>query len=164
MSSFPGREFGARRGGISNSRGCGGGHCGTDLHAERGRPIVAVATGIVVRVERRRSGGDGMSGRHVRLRHADDTFTTYMHLDSVVDELEMGDEVMARQQLGTLGSTGVSSHSPHLHFSLEIPVKKDNGTGDHKTGHTRWIDASPFLEQATIVDQAESRNTTRPNI
>jgi murein DD-endopeptidase MepM/ murein hydrolase activator NlpD len=163
VTEFPGREFGARRKGIDRSRGCGGGHCGIDLHAERGRPIVAVLSGILVRVERRRSGGDGMSGRHVRLRHQDGTFTTYMHMDSVVKGLEVGDEVGAGQQLGTLGSTGVSSHSAHLHFALEVPIKQDNGKGDHKKGYTRWIDPAPFLQKTRIIEKAERKHATKPN-
>jgi len=163
VTPFPGREFGARRKGIDRSRGCGGGHCGTDLHAERGRPIVAVTSGILVRVERRRSGGDGMSGRHVRLRHQDGTFTTYMHMDSVMKGIEIGDEVFAGQQLGTLGSTGVSSHSAHLHFALEVPIKQDDGKGDHKRGYTRWIDPAPFLMKTRIIDKPERKHSTKPN-
>lgn len=163
VTPFPGREFGARRKGIDRSRGCGGGHCGIDLHAERGRPIVAVAAGILVRVERRRSGGDGMSGRHVRVRHEDGTFTTYMHLESVSSGLENGDEVTAGQQVGTLGSTGVSSHSPHLHFALEVPIKKDNGKGDHKRGFTRWIDPAPFLMKSQPIEKAIRKHATKPS-
>jgi murein DD-endopeptidase MepM/ murein hydrolase activator NlpD len=165
VSAFPGREFGARRKGIDRSRGCGGGHCGIDLHAEngRGRPIVAVSPGILVKVERRRSGGDGMSGRNVRLRHEDGTFTTYMHLDSVMKGLEVGDEVTAGQQLGTLGSTGVSSHSPHLHFAVEVPIKKDNGKGDHKRGYTRWIDPAPFLMMSRVIEKAIRKHSTKPS-
>jgi len=163
VTPFPGREFGARRKGIDRSRGCGGGHCGIDLHAERGRPIIAVAAGVLVRVERRRNGGDGMSGRHVRVRHEDGTFTTYMHLESVSKGLENGDEVIAGQQVGTLGSTGVSSHSPHLHFALEVPIKKDNGKGDHKRGYTRWIDPAPFLLKSQVIEKSIRKHGTKPS-
>lgn len=163
VSTFPGREFGAKRSGIDRSRRCGRGHCGIDLHAERGRPIIAVADGVLVKVERRRSGGDGMSGRNVRIRHADGTFTTYMHLESVLKGLEVGDEVTAGQQVGTLGSSGVSSHSPHLHFALEIPVKKDDGKGDRLRGYTRWIDPAPFLMKSRVIEQAIRKHSTKPS-
>ena len=146
-AKFAGGEFGASRRGVPKSRGCGG-HCGVDLHAERGRPIVAVAAGVLVRVER---SGSGLSGRYVRLRHADGTLMMYMHLERVVDGIAVGDRVSPGEQLGTLGSTGVSSGVAHLHLELEIPKsKQDTTNGDHRRGFTHWIDAAPFLRQSRV--------------
>ena len=137
------RGFGAERHGIERSE-CGRGHCGVDLQGPRGRGIIAVATGVVVRVERREDGGDGMSGRYVKLRHEDGSTTAYMHLDAVDDTIEAGDTVYAGQFLGTLGSTGVAANAPHLHFALELPRQPDS------IGDTRFVDPAPFLARSKI--------------
>src|SRR5215468_7166995 len=117
------RHFGALREGIDRPE-CGEGHCGVDLDGPRGRPIVAVAAGTVVRVELSELGLDGRSGRYVRIEHDDGTFTSYMHMDDVA-ELRVGDRVAAGQYVGTLGATAVYSSVPHLHFSLEVPAHPD---------------------------------------
>ncbi|MEJ7600684.1 MAG: M23 family metallopeptidase [Kofleriaceae bacterium] len=136
--------FGAERQGIERTE-CGRGHCGVDLHGPRGRGIIAVATGVVVRVELRRDGGDGMSGRYVKLRHEDGSTTAYMHLDSVDNALEPGDTVYAGQFLGTLGSTGVAANAPHLHFALELPKDPDRAGEE-----TLFVDPAPFLARSKI--------------
>ncbi len=142
------RHFGALRHGIDRSE-CGRGHCGVDLHGPRGRPIVAVAAGLVVRVERRKDGGDGISGRFVKISHEDGTFTTYMHLDSVVAGLDVGDHLEQGQYIGTLGSTGVSPDAPHLHFGLELP-NRGSKPGDYTNAH--YINPAPFLVRSRIAD------------
>lgn len=152
------RHFGAKRHFGKASRverkECGGGHCGVDLHGPRGNPIVAVAPGVIVKVERRRSGGDGMSGRYVRIQHEDGSLTTYMHLDSVARGIDMDTKVEAGQQIGTLGSTGVDSHTPHLHFSLQLP-NKDNSKKWINACH--FIDPAPWLVRATVIDKPERK-------
>ncbi|MGN6109435.1 MAG: M23 family metallopeptidase, partial [Kofleriaceae bacterium] len=147
------RHFGAERAGIERAE-CGEGHCGVDLDGPRGRPIVSVASGTVVRVERAELGRDGRSGRYVRIQHEDGTLTAYMHLDEVAEELRVGSRVDAGQYVGTLGATAVYSAAPHLHFSLEIPVRRDQ-RGDHT--QTRYVDPAPFLVRATIVPVRERR-------
>lgn len=140
------RRFGSVRHGIMRSE-CGEGHCGIDLDGPRGRPIVAVAAGNIVRVEHSELGQDGRSGRYVRIQHDDGTFTAYMHLDEVADGLRVGDRVDAGQYVGTLGATAVFTAPPHLHFSLEVP--------DHPGVHgdvteTEYVDPAPFLARARI--------------
>ncbi|HEY5923891.1 MAG TPA: M23 family metallopeptidase, partial [Kofleriaceae bacterium] len=122
-------RFGAERDGVTR-RECGRGHCGIDLGGPIGRPIVAVSDGVVVRVERSELGRDGRSGRYVRLEHADGSLTSYMHLNTVIEGLEVGDRVDGGQQIGTLGASAVHSAAPHCHFALELP--NIPGThGDH---------------------------------
>jgi murein DD-endopeptidase MepM/ murein hydrolase activator NlpD len=140
------RHFGAHREGIERPE-CGEGHCGVDLDGPRGRPLVAVAAGTVVRVERSERGLDGRSGRYVRIEHDDGTLTAYMHMDDVAD-VRVGDRVAASQYLGTLGATAVFASAPHLHFSLEVPAHPGLH-GDH--GDTRYVDPAPFLVRATIA-------------
>jgi murein DD-endopeptidase MepM/ murein hydrolase activator NlpD len=144
---LPARHFGAKRFGITPRPECGEGHCGVDLDGPRGRPVVAVAAGTVVRVERHELGLDGRSGRYVRIEHEDGVLTAYMHMDDVEDHLHVGEHVVAGQYLGTLGATATFSSPPHLHFSVEIP----NQPGLHGDNtDTHYVDPAPFLVRATI--------------
>jgi len=140
------RHFGAHREGIDRPE-CGEGHCGVDLDGPRGRALVAVASGTVVRVELSELGLDGRSGRYVRIEHDDGTLTAYMHMDDVAD-LRVGDRVASGQYVGTLGATAVYESVPHLHFSLEVPLH----AGQHgDTTDTRYVDPAPFLVRSTIA-------------
>jgi murein DD-endopeptidase MepM/ murein hydrolase activator NlpD len=146
MPAGSGRHFGAPRAGIERAE-CGEGHCGIDLDGPRGRPIVAVAAGTVVRIELSELGLDGRSGRYVRIEHNDGTLTAYMHMDDVAD-LHVGERVTAGQYVGTLGATAVYQAAPHLHFSLEIP----NHPGEHGDNtDTHYVDPAPFLVRSTIA-------------
>lgn len=141
------RQFGSHRDGIERAE-CGEGHCGVDLDGPRGRPIVAVAPGVVVRVELRELGLDGRSGRYVRIEHHDGTLTSYMHMDDVAP-VRVGERVTAGQYLGTLGASAVFESAPHLHFALEVPDRPYSGwMGDHTNTH--YADPAPFLVRATI--------------
>jgi murein DD-endopeptidase MepM/ murein hydrolase activator NlpD len=143
------RHFGAHREGIDRPE-CGEGHCGVDLDGPRGRPIVAVAAGTVVRVELSELGLDGRSGRYVRIEHDDGTLTAYMHMDDVAD-VRVGDHVTAGQYVGTLGATAVFESVPHLHFSLEVPASPGLH-GDNTNTH--YVDPAPFLVRSTIAATA----------
>jgi murein DD-endopeptidase MepM/ murein hydrolase activator NlpD len=153
MPTLSTRLFGAERRGIERLE-CGAGHCGVDLDGPRGRPLVAVAAGIVIHVDRSERGGDGRSGRYVRLQHDDGTFTAYMHMDDVAEDLSPGTAVTRGQYLGTLGATAVYAAPPHLHFSLEVPTSAGKDTrGDHVA--TRYVNPAPFLMRSTIVPVIE---------
>lgn len=145
------RHFGARREGIERPE-CGEGHCGIDLDGPRGRPVVAVAAGTVVRIELSELGLDGRSGRYVRIEHDDGTFTAYMHMDDVA-KLRVGERVAAGQYVGTLGATAVFSSVPHLHFSLEVPAHP----GLHgDVTDTHYVDPAPFLVRSMIAEPPPS--------
>lgn len=145
------RLFGVGRAGIEHARPeCGEGHCGIDLDGPRGRPLVAVADGHVVRVERSELGADHLSGRYVRVQHDDGTYTAYMHMDDVAEQLEPGSRVTAGQYLGTLGATAVYVAPPHLHFSLEIPAHPGRPFVGDGTD-TIFVDPAPFLARARII-------------
>lgn len=156
----PGRHFGAVRRGIERPD-CGAGHCGVDLDGPRGRALVAVAEGIVVKVELREDGGDGISGRYVRIQHADGTLTTYMHMEEVDPGLQVRDRVVQGQLIGRLGSSGVVPPVAHLHFSLEFP-KRAQDRGDLSQKITRFIDPAPFLLRATVTDAPVRRHSIKP--
>jgi murein DD-endopeptidase MepM/ murein hydrolase activator NlpD len=151
-------RFGAEREAVSRSD-CGRGHCGIDLAGPVGRPIVTVADGIVVRVERTELGRDGRSGRYVRIEHADGSLTSYMHLDTITRDLEVGDRVDGGQQIGTLGATAVRTAGPHCHFALELP----NVPGEHgDNANTHYVDPAPYLVRASIARAPERRHAIKP--
>lgn len=158
MPELRSRHFGSGRAGIERAE-CGAGHCGVDLDGPRGRPIVAVADGVVIRVERKELGADGRSGRYVRIQHDDGAITAYMHLDDVAEDLQVRDRVTAGQYVGTLGATAVYSAPPHLHFSLELP----DHTDDRGDGiETTYVDPAPFLVRSTIAKTPERKHAVKP--
>jgi murein DD-endopeptidase MepM/ murein hydrolase activator NlpD len=151
-------RFGAERDGVSRHE-CGRGHCGLDLAGPVGRPIVSVGDGVIVRVERSELGRDGRSGRYVRIEHADGSLTSYMHLNTIERDLEVGDRVDGGQQIGTLGATAVRSAAPHCHFALELP--NIPGThGDH--ANTYYVDPAPYLVRAAIARAPDRRHAVKP--
>ncbi|MCR9145129.1 MAG: peptidoglycan DD-metalloendopeptidase family protein [bacterium] len=56
-------------------------------------------------------------GNFVRVRHADGTYASYVHLKRGSLRVRVGQRVAAGEQLGELGNSGMSV-SPHLHFCL----------------------------------------------
>jgi murein DD-endopeptidase MepM/ murein hydrolase activator NlpD len=157
-----GRHFGAPRPTLEVIRPeCGEGHCGIDLDGPRGRPLVSVADGVVVRIERSELGLDGRSGRYVKIEHDDGTLTAYMHMDDIADGLQVGDHVEGGQYIGTLGATAVFEAAPHCHFSLEIP-NHSGMQGDNTDTH--YVDPAPFLARAHIVKVPDRRRAEKPAI
>lgn len=159
MPEQPSRHFGAERKGVERLE-CGAGHCGVDLDGPRGRPVVAVADGTVVRVERHELGLDGKSGRYVKIEHDDGTLTAYMHLDDIADGLEVGDHVDGGQYIGNLGATACYAAAAHLHFSLEIPNHPGQQHGDNTDTH--YVDPAPFLVRAKIVSIPDRKHAIKP--
>ncbi|MGZ3428100.1 MAG: M23 family metallopeptidase [Polyangia bacterium] len=135
LPPFESRRFGAIRP-QPRPWECELGHCGVDLAAPIGELVVAVADGVVERVERSAAAG-GNAGRFVRVAHCDGTVVTrYIHLDSIRRELRPGRHVAAGEPLGTVGRTGVVENFPHLHFGLSLRARD---------GGERYVDPEPFL-------------------
>jgi murein DD-endopeptidase MepM/ murein hydrolase activator NlpD len=135
LPAFESRRFGAIRP-QPRPWECELGHCGVDLAAQLGQPVVAVADGVVERVERNAAAG-GRAGRFVRLAHCDGTIVTrYIHLDTIRKDLRPGRHVAAGELVGTVGRTGVDENFPHLHFGLSQRAPD---------GSERYLDPEPFL-------------------
>lgn len=130
-----GHRFGAFREGERPSE-CGRGHCGVDLGHERGAVVHATARGEVRTVAREVT---GRAGLFVSIDHlGGEVRTYYMHLDWIRPELVPGATVEAGEPLGTVGSTGVVSSGPHLHFAMS-----------RRLGDARWfVDPEPMLGAA----------------
>ena len=87
-------------------------HAGVDIAADAGRPILAAADGVVVRVAQ-----DGGYGRFVEMKHAEGLTTLYAHMGKVLPNITSGVAVKAGTPIGLVGSTG-SSTGAHLHFEI----------------------------------------------
>ena len=75
-----------------------------------GSPIKAANNGIVIQ-----SGYTGTNGNYIVIKHANDYYTMYAHLASRYKQV--GNVVMAGDQIGTMGMTGFAT-GVHLHFGL----------------------------------------------
>ena len=92
-------------------------HRGIDVAGPVGTPIVAAASGVVVR-----SGwNSGGYGNLVDIRHPDGSLTRYAHNSRLL--VREGQQINQGQQIAEMGSTGRST-GPHLHFEIHLP-----GTG-----------------------------------
>jgi murein DD-endopeptidase MepM/ murein hydrolase activator NlpD len=126
-------------------------HAGVDITAPRGTIIVAASAGTVATVACNAWHVDGSwwgcdrdgnpqltlgCGWYTDLIHADGVLTRYCHLDTR-PWVEVGQQVMAGQPIGPVGTTGHSS-GPHLHYEVRLP----DGAGV-------WtpVDAQVFMRQ-----------------
>ncbi|MFA6251239.1 MAG: M23 family metallopeptidase [Candidatus Paceibacterota bacterium] len=103
--------YGSRRGGF---------HYGIDIGNKRGTPVVAAASGVVVKVvngcvEGKKNCG-GRYGNYIVISHENGTSTFYAHLSKT--NVSYGQTVTQGQKIGAVGSTGRST-GPHLHFEIE---------------------------------------------
>ena len=87
-------------------------HQGIDLGARAGTPVFACAPGKVVFADLRI-----VTGNTIVLEHLPGFFSIYMHLSGM--RVAAGDRVAQDQEIGTVGSTGLST-GPHLHWELRI--------------------------------------------
>ena len=103
--------YGSRKGGF---------HYGIDYGNSRGTPVMAAASGVIIKVvsncvEGKTSCG-GRYGNYVVIAHSNGLVSRYAHLSSA--SVHVGQEVKQGQKIGGLGNTGRST-GPHLHFQVE---------------------------------------------
>ncbi|MFL5289840.1 MAG: M23 family metallopeptidase [Rhodopila sp.] len=100
-------------------------HQGVDLPAALGAPVRAVASGTILRVQRRGAGGLEMLVRH------DGFIGVYSYLGLVSPVILNGGRVVTEgQQLGTVGRSGLT-YGPHLYFGMMV--------------NSRFVDPAPSL-------------------
>lgn len=120
-----------------NRRPGGRRHSGTDIISPRGTEVLAVADGIVTEM-----GASHMSGYFIRVEHADEWVTSYLHLNNDTNgtddgaggtwtafhpTLQEGDEVVAGQVIGYVGDSGNAEGTiPHTHFEIKHDGEKRN--------------------------------------
>jgi len=135
---FADGKFGAFRPGRAARHDCGRGHCGIDLIASVGTPVVAVKSGLIAQID---NSSTGEGGRWIRVAHEDGTCTWYMHLAHVRKGLIVGTPVNAGTQIATLGRTGVVSSPTHLHFALTVG----------KPGKEKHLNPAKFLAASQLI-------------
>lgn len=106
-------EFGGRVSPITGK--WQGGHKGMDIASGKGNPVIAAASGTVVK-----SYLSSSYGNYIVISHGGGLMTAYAHMTRRL--VSVGDTVAAGQQIGTVGSTGNSTGN-HLHFEVY-----ENGT------------------------------------
>ena len=87
-------------------------HHGVDYAAPAGTPVYAVADGTVTRASY-----DSGGGHTVRIKHARNLETGYLHLSKYGPGIKAGVRVSQGQLIGYVGSTGLST-GPHLDYRV----------------------------------------------
>jgi murein DD-endopeptidase MepM/ murein hydrolase activator NlpD len=126
------------------------GEIALDFKMRKGTPVCAMRDGVVIELkEDSNRGGIGSkfysSGNYILVRHSDETFAWYFHLQQNGALINVGDVVKAGQIIGLSGSTGYSAF-PHLHVEVvtkrssdyrQLPMRFQSRTGVHylRPGH-----------------------------
>lgn len=87
-------------------------HHGVDYAAPSGTPVHSVADGTVVF-----AGWGGGGGNTLKIKHAGNLQTGYLHLKSFAKGIKVGTKVSQGQLIGYVGSTGTST-GPHLDYRI----------------------------------------------
>lgn len=93
-------------------------HEGIDIKASRGTPVLAIADGVVERVNRGERGG-----KQIWLRLQDSTLVFYAHLHE--QWVSAHEPVSAGQAIGSVGNSGNARRTrPHLHIEILLPGRQ----------------------------------------
>lgn len=103
-----------------------------DFDMDTGTKIAAARDGVVIEIkEDSKIGGPSKSyaqhGNYIMIRHSDDTFANYVHLQFQGALVNKGDRVKEGDVIGLSGNTGLST-GPHLHFSIDVVDKSGKTT------------------------------------
>lgn len=99
----------------SPTEGASSTHKAIDIAAPLGTAVRAAMPGKIVEVTKGYNGGYGNT---VSVDHGNGIITKYHHMqDGSIDGVSVGQEVTAGQQIGAVGSTGIST-GPHLDFQV----------------------------------------------
>ena len=93
-------------------------HEGIDVSAPMGAPIIAPASGTVMRV-----GYENGYGNTLEIDHGNGIVTRYAHCSRI--DVRNGQRVTRGQRIAAVGSTGLST-GPHLHYEIHINGKLVN--------------------------------------
>jgi len=86
-------------------------HFGVDISAASGTPIIAPAPGEVIFEDWTTAGGNTLI-----IMHPGDLVTVYKHCERIL--VQLGTRVSRGEAIALVGSTGMTSTGPHLHFEL----------------------------------------------
>lgn len=98
-------------------------HNGTDMSCNRTHmPILSVDDGVVVKAQTTDNGG---LGKHVIIKHDNNLYSAYGHLNSV--SVSVKDKVKVGKEIGKCGNTGASKG---IHLHLEARTQMNGGHFD----------------------------------
>lgn len=105
-------------------------HLGIDLWCEAGTVVLSPLKGKVHSFQENTNFGD--YGPTIILEHLEDGhrfYTLYGHLSrESLNDLEVGQDILAGQQIATLGAPEVNGdYAPHLHFQIILDLQANNG-------------------------------------
>ena len=110
-SPVPGKRisshYGSRRDPFTGKRAV---HGGLDFKAKSGNPVLATASGKVIK-----AGRNGGYGKMIELDHGGGITTRYAHLSKI--RVKVGQRIARGKRIGNIGSTGRST-GPHLHYEV----------------------------------------------
>lgn len=95
-------------------------HYGVDYAAPTGTPIHATGSGVIVQM-----GFQGGAGNFVKIKHANNVTTTYMHMSKFRAGLKVGSRVSQGEVIGYVGSTGYAT-GPHVDYRIQVGSKYVN--------------------------------------
>lgn len=93
-------------------------HSGIDLQGQKGSPIYASASGVVIKAARVHD-----YGNFIEIRHSPKFVTKYAHLKEM--HVKEGSKIMRGQLIGIQGKTG-NATGEHLHFEILLNNKPIN--------------------------------------
>lgn len=138
-----------------------GRHPGIDYVTPIGTPVVAVSDGtidFVVEVLKDKIYGGGFA---VRLKHADDFFSVYIHLSEV--QVAIGQRIKRGERIGLSGQS--NDGSPHLHFGLIKNAKKGSALYFSQSYNPNdfWLNGKPqFFDPNKDYSENSFREITFP--
>lgn len=91
-------------------------HRGVDFTAPKGTPVFSTGDGVIKKITKSSRG----YGNRVLIDHGFFYETLYAHLNSI--DVKKGQTVKKGEQIGTVGSTGLST-APHLHYEVHYQGK-----------------------------------------
>jgi murein DD-endopeptidase MepM/ murein hydrolase activator NlpD len=116
-------------------------HSGIDLPAFIGSPVIAVAAGSVIRIQRH-----GVGGLEVLIQH-NGFIGVYSHLGLVAPMLAEGSKtIYGGERIATVGRSGLS-YGPHLYFGMIVDG--------------RSVDPAPYINVIPCGSRASASQDTR---
>lgn len=140
----------------------------TDIFVGCGATLVSPVDGTVLEVRRVDSYDRSVDnpatrgGRSVSILGDDGVRYYLAHFDTIVDDLDVGDDVRLGATLGTMGDTGRTS-ACHLHFSISPPCPgKEWSVRRGAVWPYPYLDAWRRGEQRSPVDDVETWAAEHP--
>ena len=121
-------------------------HGGLDIPAPLNTPVLAIKDGVILAHDNEKYNGKQAFGNYVAIRGADGGVTYYAHLQSynvLIDQV-----VLAGDEIGKVGATGLDSDRFHLHLEERMNGKKIKITNKFD----RWFTFIPKYRHKEVQD------------